>query len=118
MNSIPGNTRERPKVFISYSWTSDDHTSWVADLGERLMADGVDVLLDQWSLKHGHNVNAFMEQMVLDPSIKRVLIISDAAYAAKANARKGGVGTESQIISQEVYEKVRSGEVRADRSRT
>ena len=95
-----------PRVFISYSWTSDEHNAWVAELGQRLMADGVEVVLDQWSLKHGQDVNAFMEQMVLDPTIKRVLIISDARYAEKANARKGGVGTESQIISQEVYEKV------------
>jgi hypothetical protein len=95
-----------PKVFISYSWTSDEHSAWVADLGQRLMADGVDVVLDQWSLKHGQDVNCFMEQMVLDPTIKRVLIISDALYAEKANTRKGGVGTESQIISEEVYEKV------------
>jgi hypothetical protein len=97
---------EPPRVFISYSWTSDEHSAWVADLGQRLMADGVDVVLDQWSLKHGQDVNAFMEQMVLDPKIKRVLIVSDALYAEKANARRGGVGTESQIISPEVYEKV------------
>lgn len=95
-----------PRVFISYSWSSDEHTQWVADLGERLMADGVDVVLDQWSLQDGQDLNAFMEQMVTDPSIKRVIIICDSGYAVKADARKGGVGTESQIISPEVYAKV------------
>ena len=95
-----------PRIFISYSWTSEVHTQWVADLGERLMSDGVDVVLDQWSLKDGQDLNAFMEQMVTDPTIKRVIIVSDALYSQKANARRGGVGTESQIISQEVYEKV------------
>ena len=95
-----------PRVFISYSWTSDEHTEWVADLGERLMADGIDVVLDQWSLQDGQDLNSFMEQMVTEPTIKRVIIVCDAAYATKADARKGGVGTESQIISQEVYEKV------------
>ncbi|MGB7323606.1 MAG: TIR domain-containing protein [Rubripirellula sp.] len=93
-----------PKVFISYSWTSEEHTEWVADLGERLMNDGIEVILDQWSLEDGHDVNAFMEKMVSDPSVKRVIIISDAKYAAKADGRAGGVGTETQIISQEVYE--------------
>ena len=44
--------------------------------------------------------------MVKDPDIKRVIIVSDAVYAAKADDRKGGVGTETQIISQEVYESV------------
>lgn len=97
---------EAPKVFISYSWSSDEHTAWVADLGERLMSDGIDVVLDQWSLEDGHDVNAFMEKMVSDPSIKRVVIISDSVYASKADARKGGVGTETQIISKEVYDSV------------
>jgi len=95
-----------PKIFISYSWTSDEHTTWVADLGERLMSDGVVVVLDQWDLQDGQDLNDFMEQMVKDPEIKRVIIVSDATYTAKADGRKGGVGTETQIISQEVYESV------------
>ena len=96
----------RPRVFISYSWTSDQHTEWVAELGERLMSDGVDVVLDQWSLKDGQDLNSFMEMMVTDPSIKRVIVVCYFGYSQKADSRKGGVGTESQIISQEVYEKV------------
>lgn len=95
-----------PKVFISYSWSSDDHTAWVADLGERLMTDGIIVVLDQWDLQDGQDLNDFMEQMVKDPDIRRVIIVSDSIYAAKADGRKGGVGTETQIISQEVYESV------------
>jgi hypothetical protein len=95
-----------PKVFISYSWTTDEHVEWVAALGERLMSDGIVVVLDQWSLKDGQDLNDFMEQMVKDPGIKRVIIISDAKYAVKADDRKGGVGTETQIISQEVYASV------------
>jgi len=98
----PNNTS--PKVFVSYSWTSEEHTEWIADLGERLMNDGIEVILDQWSLEEGHDVNAFMEKMVSEPTVKRVIIVSDAKYAAKANERTGGVGTETQIISQEVYE--------------
>ena len=95
-----------PKIFISYSWTSDEHTEWVGDLGERLMNDGIEVVLDQWSLEDGHDVHAFMEQMVSDSTIKRVIIVSDALYAAKADGREGGVGTETQIISREVYDSV------------
>jgi len=95
-----------PKVFISYRWSNDEHTAWVADLGERLMNDGIVVVLDQWDLRDGQDVNDFMEQMVKDSDIKRVIIVCDAAYAAKADNRKGGVGTETQIISKEVYESV------------
>jgi len=35
-----------------------------------------------------------------------VLVVCDEEYSKKADARKAGVGTESQIISREVYEKV------------
>lgn len=94
------------KVFISYSWTSESHKKWVLDLAERLTADGIHVILDEWDLKAGNDKYTFMEQMVTDESVKKVLVICDGLYQAKADGRKGGVGTESQLISKEVYEKV------------
>jgi hypothetical protein len=72
-----------------------------------LAASGVDVVLDAWSLREGQDKYHFMEQMVTDPSVTRVLVVSDRRYAERADERAGGVGTESQIISREVYEKVR-----------
>ncbi len=47
-----------------------------------------------------------MERMVQDPVVSHVLIYCDREYVEKANARKRGVGTEAQIISQQVYEKL------------
>lgn len=94
-----------PKVFLSYSWTSQAHQERVIEWAERLLADGVDVVLDVYDLKEGHDKYAFMERMVADPEITHVLVISDKEYASKADARCKGVGTESQIISKEVYEK-------------
>lgn len=92
-----------PKVFISYSWTSQEHQNAVIAIAERLTADGVEVVVDKWDLKEGQDKYAFMEKMVNDDSITKVLILSDAQYAAKADARSAGVGTETQIISEEVY---------------
>ena len=96
---------DNPKVFISYSWSTPKHEEFVLNLAERLMADGVHVLLDKWDLKEGHDKYTFMEKMVTDPDVAKVLIISDSKYATKADSRAGGVGTESQIISNEVYSK-------------
>jgi hypothetical protein len=45
-----------------------------------------------------------MEQMVTNLEIRKVVIVSDEIYAAKADGRSGGVGTEAQIISKEVYD--------------
>src|SRR6266436_545981 len=78
----------------------------VRNWADRLIADGVEILLDQYDLREGQDKNSFMERMVTDPTVTHVLMICDRAYAQKADARKAGVGTESQIISQEVYNKV------------
>lgn len=94
----------QPKLFISYSWTNTPHEQWVIDLATQLVESNVDVILDKWELKEGHDANAFMEKMVTDPEIKKVLIICDQKYVSKANGRAGGVGTETQIISQGVYD--------------
>lgn len=94
-----------PKLFVSYSWSSPEHEEWVLQFATSLCESGVEVILDKWHLKEGHDAVAFMERMVSDPDIKKVAMVCDATYAAKANGRLGGVGTETQIISKEVYER-------------
>jgi hypothetical protein len=94
-----------PKAFISYCWSSPDHEKWVISLATQLRENGVDVLLDKWDLKEGHDAVMFMERMVADPDVNKVIVVLDQLYAEKADGRKGGVGTETQIISAEVYKK-------------
>ncbi len=77
-------------MFISYSWTSDDHQKWVIQLASELVGSGVNVILDKWDLIEGNYAIAFMEQMVINPEIKKVLLICDKKYVEKANQRKGG----------------------------
>lgn len=95
-----------PKAFISYSWTSPGHQAGVLEWAQRLTADGVEVLLDLYDLKEGQDKFAYMERMVADPSVTHVLVFSDKTYAAKADTKKAGVGTESQIMSKQIYESV------------
>jgi hypothetical protein len=92
-----------PKLFISYSWSSEAHQEWVLSLAGQLRENGIDVILDKWDLKEGHDANVFMEKMVTEPGIRKVILICDRMYAEKANGRSGGVGKETQIISPEVY---------------
>lgn len=94
-----------PKLFISYSWSSPEHETWVISLAEELIGQGIEVVLDKWDLKTGHDANAFMEQMVSDPAVTKVLLICDKKYAEKSDARAGGAGTEAQIITPEIYSK-------------
>lgn len=96
---------ESPKLFISYSWSSPEHEQWVLKLATELRENGVNVILDKWDLKEGQDADAFMEKMVTDENVKKVVMICDKTYATKADKREGGVGTEAQIISRKIYEK-------------
>jgi hypothetical protein len=49
----------------------------VLRLAGELRASGVDVTLDKWDLKEGHDAHAFMEQMVTDPDIEKVIMVCD-----------------------------------------
>ena len=73
------------------------------NLATRLLSDGVHVHIDKWDLKEGHDKFNFMEKMVKLDDIQKVLIIPDQKYSEKAEQRAGGVGTETQIISPEIY---------------
>lgn len=94
-----------PKIFISYSWSSPEHEEWVLELAENLMKDGIDIALDKWELREGDDPIFFMESMVNDPTITKIIMIIDGKYTDRANQRHGGVGTESTILSQELYSK-------------
>jgi len=96
-------TEKHPKVFISYSWSSRPHEDKVMELAKRLISHGVDVLLDKWDLKEGHDKYTFMEQVVVNPDVCKVLLICDKRYQEKADAREGGVGDETLIISPKLY---------------
>ncbi len=96
---------QAPRLFISYSWTSLPHEEWVLSLATELRESGVDVVLDKWDLREGHDAHAFMEKMVTDPNIKKVAMVCDRLYAEKADGRSGGVGAETQIMSAEIYAK-------------
>ena len=100
---------ETPKLFISYSWSNPTHEQWVIELANELTESGIHVILDKWDLKEGHDSVTFMEKMVTDPEISKVAIVCDEVYASKADGRSGGVGTETQIISREVYENQEQG---------
>jgi hypothetical protein len=86
-----------PTAFISYSWDSPEHKEWVAELGTRLRENGVDVRLDVWDVAPGDSLTQFMEAQIATCDF--VVVICTPQYAARSQARQGGVGYEQQIIS-------------------
>lgn len=95
------NYRRRKKIFISYSWDSNQHKAWVKKLADKLtQRRGVHVILDQYDLKIGSNMNHFMENALKEA--EKVLIILTPNYAKKADKRRGGVGHEYSIIDSDI----------------
>jgi hypothetical protein len=92
--------KKRIKAFISYSWDSEPHKKWVKCLADKLIKKGIDVILDQYDLHTGMDMNHFMEKSL--KISKKVLLILTPNYKIKAEKRKGGVGHEYSIINSEV----------------
>lgn len=90
-----------PKVFISYSWESKEHSDWVNSLADKLLADGIEAIIDSYDVSPGDRLTKFMESSIKDSDY--VIIICTEEYKRKANNREKGVGYESHIISAELY---------------
>lgn len=104
---VKGEGLESKKVFISYSWSGEKYQERVKILADELISKGIEVIIDFYDLKPGSDTYSFMEKMVNDETIDKVLILIDPKYAAKANEKGAtGVSTETQIISPQVYKKI------------
>jgi hypothetical protein len=96
VDSAPKNP---PTVFLSYSWDSELHKTWVRELAARLSADGVKPILDQWELEPGSDLPLFMEQSIQDSDF--VLIVCTPRYKERSDKRRGGVGFEESILTSQ-----------------
>lgn len=97
-----------PKCFISYSWDSDNHKSWVRYLAEKIRENGVEVILDQWHLQLGSDLAHFMEEAIRDSDC--ILLICTPNFAKKSNAEIGGVGYEKSIVTGEIFQGINKPE--------
>ncbi|AZC63169.1 toll/interleukin-1 receptor domain-containing protein [Pseudomonas chlororaphis] len=102
-------SRTPPKVFISYSHDTEAHKDWVLALATRLVANGVDVVLDQWDLTLGSDLPRFMESGLT--MAHRVLTVCTESYVAKANAGVRGVGYEKMILTAQLMQDMSSDRI-------
>ena len=89
------------KIFVSYSWDSDDHKNRVANFVCKLRSKDINVIFDK-DMMPGDRMTHFMEKAVTESDI--VLFICTPEYKQRADVRRGGVGYESAIITGELYE--------------
>jgi hypothetical protein len=104
------------KAFISYAWTSKDHTERVRRLADYLRANGIDAILYQYALQPGMDTDRFMEQ-VAHQNVQKVIAVCDTNYVQKANDRTGGVGKEGSIMSKHLYDQLMSQGSQEEQSR-
>ncbi|WP_066505285.1 toll/interleukin-1 receptor domain-containing protein [Abyssisolibacter fermentans] len=86
------------KVFLSYCWNRYD--KFVEILATKLLTK-YDVVFDKWEMKHGYNMDFFMENSIREAD--KVFVLCEREYVKKANNRVSGVGVETSIISPKVY---------------
>jgi len=86
------------KVFLSYCWNQYD--VFVESLATKLL-DKYDVIFDKWEIKHGYNMDFFMENSIREA--EKVFVLCEKEYVNKANNRVSGVGIETSIISPKIY---------------
>lgn len=92
-------TLSKKTIFISYCH-KDINQEWIDKLAIALGQNGIESIVDIYDLQLGQDLNYFMEQI---KKVDKVLILLGKTYKEKANDRDGGVGTETQIISNDVY---------------
>ena len=102
-------TNKIPKAFISYSHDSLEHKNWVLDLATRLRNNGIESIIDQWSLGPGDDLPHFMEQNLA--AADRVLMVCTENYVKKANSGAGGVGYEKMIVTADLLGRIDSNKV-------
>jgi len=89
------------KVFISYAWEDEAHSTWVEALASRLTTEeGLHVELDRWSNQPGDELPLAMEKGVRDSRF--VLLICTPVYKARFDERAHGVGYEARLIAAEI----------------
>jgi len=101
-------TIESPTIFISYSWDDEDHKNWILGLANKLIENGVTVILDRYDLKPGKNMMHFMDEAI--KKADKVVMIFTENYKLKAEKREGGVGYEYSIFNVDLYKKITSNE--------
>lgn len=100
---------QAPRAFVSYSHDNQPHKDWVLRLSDRLVRNGVDVILDQWDLRIGGDLPSFMEAGLIDSD--RVIAVCSENYVKRANSGAGGVGYEKMILTGQLMQNVASTKI-------
>jgi len=94
------------EVFVSYSWDSEEHIEAVLALSNRLRADGIDCVLDQYEVSPPEGWPRWMDRKIAGASL--VLVVCTETYLNRVMGRESpdrgmGVKWEGNLIYQHLY---------------
>ncbi len=96
-------TIETPRVYISYSHDSPEHSEWVRRLATELRKSGVDAFLDVWDIRPGDNFVQKIKSAIA--SADHCIVVCTPRYRQVAELRRsGGVGYEGELIHDALKE--------------
>lgn len=96
-----------PRVFISYSQESDEHSAWVLTLANRLRDDGVEAVIDRYVTWLEKGWRPWMNEQIEHADWVLVVCTDEYGKRFDGNAAAGsgrGVRWESQHITQALYD--------------
>lgn len=97
---------DHPKVFISYSHDSLEHADRVRELSDRLRADGIDCILDQYEVSPPEGWPRWMDRQIRDADFV-LMICTDTYYRRVMGEERPGTGLgvrwEGHLIYQHIY---------------
>jgi hypothetical protein len=96
-----GKAIQPPRVFISYSHSSQDHKTWAKELATKLRSQGIDARIDQFHLNRADEIANWMNRELT--LADKVIIICDAVYFQKFEGRTGGASWEATMILGDIY---------------
>jgi SEFIR domain len=96
-----------PRVFISYSHDSDEHNNRVLGLADRLRADGVDAMVDQFVQAPEQGWPAWCEEQIDKADFVLMVCTETFLRRVKGDEERGkghGVLWEARLIRQQLYD--------------
>ncbi|MFT4073647.1 MAG: TIR domain-containing protein [Dysgonamonadaceae bacterium] len=92
------------EVFVTYSWDDDNHCDKVISFTNFLRQSGFNAEIDQMLIQEETAINfkKMMHRAMTD--YKKVVVILSKGYKEKAEAFKGGVGNEYELILNDIEE--------------
>lgn len=90
------------KVFVTYSWDSEEHKNKVLSFADFLRKNGFEATLDRKISQEesAPNFTKMMHQIMTD--YDKVIVVLSKGYKKKADSFSGGVGTEYQLIISDI----------------